>query len=154
MKVTDPLIIPTKGVPHREAIPWKRRRIPKLDESFSIPSRSVRTMVLKAMKAAGNTIISYQKGLQKRDIYFKEHRIFPFHCFAECFYSSGFRTYSQYWRKSDMAFRWEHRESNLMFTLSSHKNQGKMSLCVFTFALTIVRRFITLVCYGTVCNQI
>ena len=52
-KVTRLMIIPINGVPHKEAIPWKRRRIPKLDDNFSIPSRSVKTMVLKAIKAAG-----------------------------------------------------------------------------------------------------
>ena len=32
---------------------------------------------------------------------------------------------SLYWNKSDIASRWAHRESNLMFTLSNDKDQTK-----------------------------
>ena len=41
-----------------------------------------------------------------------------------------------YWNESEryMASRWVHRESNLVFTLSSNKLQGKK----FAFALALI----------------
>ena len=39
-----------------------------------------------------------------------------------------------YWYESDIASRWVHRESNLMFTLSSDKDQRKKFAHAFAFA--------------------
>ena len=48
------------------------------------------------------------------------------------------RVYSE-WRNSDIAFRWVHRESNLMFLLSSDKDRRKnfvFALCKWTLRWT------------------
>ncbi len=46
---------PARGAPASEAMPWNSSWMPKLDDSFSIPSSSASTTVRSVMYAAGNT---------------------------------------------------------------------------------------------------